>query len=141
MTGWDTVEVLEEECDDDTLDPLVLVDESVLGGRPVDFLTFPDKRLTPVDPATTGVVTVFLLILFEQLDVVVVAMVVVALVMVFLCDTVLGDDFCWGDRMDAELYKLWYADAVENEKTKTLIYISMSIKYRLSMQISNLYYI
>lgn len=68
-----------------SFDPLVLV--STLACFIGDFCTFPDNRLIPVVPATTGVVNVFLLLLLEQLDVVVVAMVVVALVMV-----VFGDD-------------------------------------------------
>lgn len=94
--------------------------ESDFGGLPGDFLTFPLSRLTPVDPATTGVVNIFLLVLvlFVQLDVVVVAMVVVALVMVVLAVEfedeagdleVLGDDLCCGDPLEAVLNRLLYA--------------------------------
>lgn len=114
--------VLVEYDGDETIDPLdfeLICDELVespFGGLPGDFLTFPDSKLTPVVPATTGVVNVFLLMLFVQLDVVFVAIVVVALVMVVLADededeagdldVDLGDDFCCGDPFDAELNKL-----------------------------------
>ena len=112
--------VLVEYDGDETIDPFdfeLLCDELVespFDGLPGDFLTFPDSKLTPVVPATTGVVNVFLLMLFVQLDVVFVGMVVVALVMVVLADedeagnldVDLGDDFCCGDPFDAELNKL-----------------------------------